>query len=86
MLASASCTLVVWTKDSVSRPFVRVGNRRFALSLVWWYVLRLFIGVALAVVFYCAVRGGFLSTEAGSQDLNPYGVAALAALVGCATG
>jgi hypothetical protein len=59
-----------------------VGNQRFAMSWTWWYLLRVFIGVALAVLFYFAVRGGVLSAQAQSGALNPYGVAALAALVG----
>jgi len=59
-----------------------VGNRALALSWVWWYLLRLFIGTALAVIFYLAVRGGFLATQADAADIDPYGVAALAGLVG----
>jgi hypothetical protein len=59
-----------------------VGNQRFTMSWTWWYLLRVFIGVALAVLFYFAVRGGVLSAQAQSGALNPYGVAALAALVG----
>jgi hypothetical protein len=59
-----------------------VGNRRFVASWAWWYALRLFIGVALALLLYFAVRGGFLSTSSTSADINPYGIAALAGLSG----
>ena len=59
-----------------------VGNRRLATSWVWWYVLRLFIGIALAIVFYFAIRGGFFAANAGTEDVNPFGIAALAGLVG----
>jgi hypothetical protein len=59
-----------------------VGNRTLATSWIWWYLLRLFIGVALAVIFYLAIRGGFLAAQADAASVNPYGVAALAGLVG----
>lgn len=59
-----------------------VGNRALALSWVWWYLLRVFIGVSLSVLFYLAIRGGFLAAQAESSDVNPYGIAALAGLVG----
>lgn len=59
-----------------------VGNRRFRWSWLWWYVLRLPIGVALALVFYFAIRGGLLGINAGGDELNPYGIAALAGMVG----
>jgi hypothetical protein len=38
--------------------------------------------MALALVFYFVVRGGFLTTSGGAKDINPYGIAALAGLVG----
>lgn len=59
-----------------------VGNRRLARSWLWWYVLRVFIGSALALLFYFAVRGGFFGAESNATDVNAYGVAALAGLVG----
>jgi hypothetical protein len=50
---------------------------------MWWYVLRIPIGVALAFIVYFAIRGGLLSASALSvSDINPFGLAALAALVG----
>jgi len=59
-----------------------VGNRRLASSWTWWYVLRTFIGVSLAVIFYFVVRGGLLSGGAPASDINPFGVAAVSGLVG----
>jgi hypothetical protein len=59
-----------------------VGNQRFKRSWTWWYVMRPLIGAALALFFYAAVRGGIMTSQAGSGDVNPYGVVALAALVG----
>lgn len=59
-----------------------VGNRRLRLSWLWWYVLRIVIGVALALVFYFAVRAGFFAAQAADQAVNPFGIAALSGLVG----
>jgi hypothetical protein len=59
-----------------------VGNRKLSTSWTWWYLLRLFIGVSLAIIFYFALRGGFITSSGGSKEISPYGVAALAGLVG----
>jgi len=59
-----------------------VGNRQLARSWIWWYLLRLLVGTSLAVLFYFAIRGGFFGGSTDSTDINPYGVAALAGLVG----
>ena len=59
-----------------------VGNRRFMKSWAWWYVLRPFIGMALALTVYFAVRGGLIAGDAGAQNLSPYGVAAICGLAG----
>ena len=58
-----------------------VGNRRLMRSWTWFYVLRALVGAALAVIFYFAVLGG-LFTSQGTSAVNPYGIAALSALVG----
>ena len=58
------------------------GNRQLVTSWVWWYVLRVFVGSSLAVVFYFALRGGFFSSASDSSQVNVYGIAALAGLVG----
>jgi hypothetical protein len=59
-----------------------VGNRRLARSWAWWYVLRVFVGIALALLFYFAVRGGFFGADTPNNVINPYGIGALAGLVG----
>jgi hypothetical protein len=59
-----------------------VGNRKLFRSWMWWYLLRFWIGVAIALIFYFAVRGGFLVATGSTDDLNPYGIAALAGLTG----
>jgi hypothetical protein len=62
------------------------GNRTLKSSWVWWYALRPFVGAALALVIYAAIRGGLISVGAGtgfdSTGLNPYGLMAGAALAG----
>jgi hypothetical protein len=59
-----------------------LGNRKFVKSWTWWYLLRPFIGVALAILVYFAVRGGLISASTGAVNLSPYGVAAIAGLAG----
>ncbi len=39
---------------------VRIANRNFSYSWLYWYVLRPFIGSALAIEFYLLVRGGLV--------------------------
>ena len=58
------------------------GNDNFNKNWTWFYLLRPSIGMSLALVFYFVVRGGFLTTSGGAKDINPYGIAALAGLVG----
>jgi len=59
-----------------------VGNRKFIDSWAWWYVLRPFIGMALALIFYFFVRGGLMSFDVGPSEVNAYGIAAISGLVG----
>lgn len=59
-----------------------IGNRQLYGSWAWWYVLRPFIGVALALIVYFAVRGGLVGGGTGAASLSPYGVAAIAGLAG----
>jgi hypothetical protein len=59
-----------------------VGNRQLKISWVWWYLLRVLVGSALALLFYFAVRGGFFANDSSSADVNPYGIAAISGLVG----
>lgn len=65
-----------------------LGNRTFISSWVWWYLLRPFIGMMLALLFYFVFRGGFITAgvnqggDAAASFINPFGIAALAGLVG----
>lgn len=59
-----------------------VGNRRLARSWLWWYLLKPFVGMALAVVMYLVTRGGLLSANASADTLNLYGITAISALAG----
>jgi hypothetical protein len=60
-----------------------VGNRQLVWSWVWWLLLRVPIGVALALVFYMLIRGGLIIPNGSTEpQINPYGIAGLAALVG----
>jgi hypothetical protein len=51
-------------------------------SWVWWYVLRTFVGLCLALIFYFVIRGGLLSAGATSEDISPFGIAAVSGMVG----
>ena len=55
-------------------------------SLKWrwfpYYIGMLFIGAGTATVVYVVVRGGFVSGRATTADVNPYGFAAIGAIVG----
>ena len=59
-----------------------VGAGKLERCWIWWYVLRLFVGTSLAAIFYFAIRGGFFAGSTNSEDINPYGIAAVAGLVG----
>jgi hypothetical protein len=59
-----------------------VGNEKLARSWLWWYLLKPFIGMGLAVIFYLVVRGGFLSAGTEAGKVNIYGIAALAGMSG----
>jgi NADH:ubiquinone oxidoreductase subunit 6 (subunit J) len=59
-----------------------VGNRRLMRSWFWFYVLRPLVGSGLALLFYFAVLGGLFTSSSNTSAINPYGVAALSALVG----
>ncbi len=59
-----------------------VGNRQLYQSWTWWYLLRPFIGMSLAVLVYFVVRGGMLAGGAGAEQLSPYGIGAVSGLSG----
>ncbi len=58
-----------------------LANRELVWSWVWWYVLRIPLAALAATIFYLVLRGGFLASN-GSEVISPYGVAAIAGLVG----
>lgn len=60
-----------------------IGNRNMGGSWFWWYMSGPFIGMAMALIFYAVLRGGFLAgTPADEKVVNPFGVVAVGALVG----
>jgi hypothetical protein len=60
-----------------------VGNRQLVWSWGWWYALRPFIGMALALLVYFLIRGGLvLPSGNGNVALSPYGIAAIAGMAG----
>ncbi len=61
-----------------------VGNKSLTPSWMWWYVLRPFIGMGIAAIFYFVIRGGLVALSANVewQNLSPYGIGAFAALSG----
>lgn len=58
-----------------------VGNKTFLKSWATWYLLRPFIGGALAWLVFLVFRGGFLG-GAGVDVVNPYAFGALGAMSG----
>ncbi|MEO1608627.1 MAG: IPT/TIG domain-containing protein [Pseudomonadota bacterium] len=64
-----------------------VGNKTFVDSWTWWYVLRVPIGMSLAIIVYFTIRGGGElfppSSGGGAQGrINLSSFAALAGLTG----
>jgi hypothetical protein len=62
-----------------------VGNRRLSANWVWWFILRMPIGIALALLFYLVLRGGLIMPNGGTPDatnINVYGIAAISAMAG----
>ena len=59
-----------------------MGNRHYVRSWTWWYVAQAPVGIVLAVVFYLALRGGLLAVSTSTGEISPYGIGAIAALVG----
>jgi hypothetical protein len=69
-----------------------VGNRELSRNWIWFLILRVPIGMALAILFYFIIRGGLLiptvqvtGNTAGhdtTTQLNPYSIAAFSALAG----
>lgn len=78
LLAGALGSFVHTTRSFVDFK----GNRRLRPSWSWWYVLQPFTGSSLAMVVYLVIRGGFFAAASGTAALNPWGLVAVAALVG----
>jgi hypothetical protein len=60
-----------------------IGSRKLVASWFWWYITRPFLGMAMGLIFYAVLRGGFLAgSPADANVVNPFGVLAIGALVG----
>jgi hypothetical protein len=60
-----------------------VGEDKLSSKWYWFYYAEPFVGAGLAFVFYLVMRGGLLTgTNADIKAVNPFGFAAVAALVG----
>ena len=59
-----------------------IGNRQFAKSWILWFILRPFIGMQLALIFYFVIRGGFFTLSADVEAVSTFGIAGLSGLVG----
>jgi hypothetical protein len=59
-----------------------VGNRTLRRSWLLLYALLPAVGALMATVFYLVLRGGLVAGQDAATDINPYGVTAIAALVG----
>jgi hypothetical protein len=58
-----------------------VGNRNLRYSWLLMYATLPITGAALALIAYVVLRGGLTTTFASSQDISPFGMAAVAGLV-----
>jgi len=58
------------------------GNRALVASWTWWYALQPFVGMALALVFYMVIRGGFFASGSSAAAVSPFGIAGISGLVG----
>jgi hypothetical protein len=59
-----------------------VGNQKFIKSWFWWYIMKPFIAMILALVFYLVIRGQFLSAGAPAGQINLYGIVAISGMAG----
>jgi hypothetical protein len=67
----------------VATSFARhIGAGDFDDNWIWWYVIRPFNGMALAVIFYFVIRGGLLFLGSGNGEVDIYGAVAMAGIVG----
>jgi hypothetical protein len=61
------------------------GERKLKATWPWWFGNRVLGGAALALIVYLLIRAGLFGSESATGDVNPYGTAAFAALVGLFT-
>jgi hypothetical protein len=59
-----------------------VGQRELKWSWILFYACLPVVAGILALLFFFLLRGGLITTEGSAKDINPYGVAAIAGLVG----
>lgn len=78
VILSGALGSFIHTATSFSRY---IGHDKFYQRWIWWYILRPFIGSALALIFYFVIRGG-LFTSTSSDEINLYGILAISGLVG----
>lgn len=62
-----------------------VGNKELKRSWLTQYILTPFVGAILAIVSYFIIRGCFCPADSTVQQINIYGFAGLASLVGIAS-
>jgi hypothetical protein len=62
-----------------------VGNKELKRSWLTQYVLTPFVGAILAIISYFIIRGAFCPANSNVQQINIYGFAGLASLVGIAS-
>lgn len=58
------------------------GKGQLFRSWGWWYIFRPFIGASLAAIVYAALRGSLLTARMNPEDMNIFGVVAIAGLSG----
>ncbi len=58
------------------------GKGQLFRSWGWWYIFRPFIGAGLAAIVYAALRGSLLTARMNPEDMNIFGVVAIAGLSG----
>ena len=79
VFAGALGSLIHITKSATAY----IGNGNMKASWFWWYLTGPLVGMAMALIFYAVLRGGFLvGTPADEKFVNPFGVVVVGALVG----
>lgn len=58
------------------------GNQQLDNKGFIWYLMRPFLGMLLAIIFYFIVRGGFITGDFSQENINEFAFLAMAALAG----